>query len=74
MDSKVKCIKIVLSVLILSTASCTSASSLDSMLTVQVDCGYYMCRYEEDNIDTIILGHASENRVIMFGEIHDSSS
>ena len=34
-------------------------------------CGYYMCQYEKQNIDAIILGHARESKTVMFGEIHD---
>lgn len=36
------------------------------------DCGYYMCQYEKDNIDTIIIEHAKTCQTVMFGEIHDS--
>lgn len=56
----------------LGTVFCSSAFPRDSSVHRQIDCGYYMCRYEEENIDTVILGHAAESRVVMFGEIHDS--
>jgi hypothetical protein len=36
------------------------------------DCGYYMCQYEKDNIDIIIIEHAKMCQTVMFGEIHDS--
>ena len=36
------------------------------------DCGYFMCQYEKENIDSVILWHARQSRSLMFGEIHDS--
>lgn len=35
-------------------------------------CDYPMCRYEKENVDTIIIEHAKESQVVMFGEIHDT--
>lgn len=44
----------------------------DRIQHAQEDCGYFMCGFEKENIDTIILANAAENRIVMFGEIHDS--
>ena len=35
-------------------------------------CDYYMCQFEEGNIDALILSHAQLSRTVMFGEIHDT--
>ena len=51
---------------------CAAAYSKDRGVHPLEDCGYYMCSYEKENIDAVILGHARENRTVMFGEIHDS--
>lgn len=37
------------------------------------ECDYAMCRYEQDNIDTLIIEHAKASQTVMFGEIHDTA-
>ena len=50
----------------------TAGGAKDFAPRPQADCGYYMCQYEKQNIDAIILAHARESKTVMFGEIHDS--
>jgi len=57
-------------IVFLLLVSCCPKSELgDNRATV---CDYPMCRYEKENVDTVIIEHAKESRVVMFGEIHDS--
>ena len=57
---------------ILSQAICAPVFPKDLNIHPPDVCGYYMCGYEKENIDTVILAHARESRSVMFGEIHDS--
>jgi hypothetical protein len=54
---------------LLSTSSCSKDNHRKHETC---NCGYPMCQYEKENLDTVIIGHASESQIVMFGEIHDT--
>jgi hypothetical protein len=65
-----KTISYILILIILFSTHCMAGNIQEQKDAM--DCGYFMCQYEKENIDKIIIENAKECQTLMFGEIHDS--